>query len=57
MNECRDLKVPIKDVKDSQAFLNALQAVIKQKAKAANLLYEEIEQDVAEKEKFVMQQK
>lgn len=39
-----------------EAFLNALQRVKSSKKKAANLLFEEIEQDVVDKEKFVLVQ-
>jgi hypothetical protein len=35
--------------------LEALQTVKNQKKKAANLLFEEIEHDVRDKEKFVME--
>jgi len=36
--------------------LDSLQLIKNQKKKAANLLFEEIEQDIKEKEKFVMDQ-
>jgi hypothetical protein len=57
LNECKELGVPINKLKNMEVFVNALGTVTKEKKKAANLLYEEIEQDVAEKEKFVMEQK
>jgi hypothetical protein len=49
------LRVPVKKPKDIQHFLDALQAVRAEKRKAANLLFEEIEHDVGDKEKFVIE--
>lgn len=42
--------------KSIESFLEALTAVKNSKRKAANLLFEEIEHDVADKEKFVLEQ-
>lgn len=42
--------------KDANNFLDSLQIVKKEKMKAANLLFEEIENDVMQKEKFVSEQ-
>lgn len=42
--------------KSIESFLEALTAVKNSKKKAANLLFEEIEHDVADKEKFVLEQ-
>jgi hypothetical protein len=53
--ECKNLKIPINKPKDISAFFVALQTVKSQKKKAANLLFEEIEQDVKDKEKFVLE--
>jgi hypothetical protein len=48
--------VNINKPKSVPAFLDALQTVKSSKKKAANLLFEEIEHDVADKEKFVLVQ-
>jgi hypothetical protein len=48
--------VPVNKPRGVQSFLDALQTVRTSKKKAANLLFEEIEQDVIDKEKFVMVQ-
>lgn len=56
INECKNLKVKINKPKNIQSFLEVLQTVRTQKKKAANLLFEEIEHDVRDKEKFVIEQ-
>lgn len=56
MNECKNLKIKITKPKNIKSFLEALQTVKSQKKKAANLLFDEIEHDVKEKEKFVLEQ-
>lgn len=56
LKECKRLNVPIAKPTSIPAFLDALQAVKTQKRKAANLLFEEIEADVVDKEKFVVEQ-
>ena len=56
MSECSKLKVPINKPKGIKGFLDALSAIRHQKRKAANMLFEEIEADVIDKEKFVLEQ-
>lgn len=56
MNECKRLKVKVNKPKSIESFLEALTAVKNSKRKAANLLFEEIEHDVTDKEKFVLEQ-
>jgi hypothetical protein len=56
LNECKRLKVKVNKPKSIESFLDALTAVKDSKRKAANLLFEEIEHDVADKEKFVLEQ-
>lgn len=56
MNECKRLNVRVNKPKSIESFLEALTAVKNSKRKAANLLFEEIEHDVADKEKFVLEQ-
>lgn len=56
MNECKNLKVKITKPKSIRSFLEALSAVKTAKKKASNLLFEEIEHDVRDKEKFVIEQ-
>ena len=50
------MKVKINKPKDIDSFLNALGDVRTAKRKAANLLFEEIEHDIVEKERFVSEQ-
>lgn len=50
------MKIKIIKPKSIKSFLEALQTVKTQKKKAANLLFDEIEHDVKEKEKFVLEQ-
>lgn len=56
MNECKKLRVKIQKPKSIKSFLEALTAVKNSKNKASNLLFEEIEHDVRDKEKFVIEQ-
>jgi len=49
------MKVPVKKPKDVDHFLDCLTAVRTEKKKAANLLFEEIEGDVLQKERFVVE--
>jgi hypothetical protein len=42
--------------KDIESFLSSLGEIRTQKKKAANLLFEEIEHDVIDKERFVIEQ-
>ena len=55
LNECKKLKVKIQKPKSIKSFLEALSAVKNAKNKASNLLFEEIEHDVRDKEKFVIE--
>ena len=48
------MKIMINKPKDINVFLEALRTVKNEKKKAANLLFEEIEHDVKDKEKFVV---
>ena len=50
------MKVETKKPRDIENFLENLGQVRSQKKKASNLLFEEIEQDIIDKEKFVIQQ-
>ena len=50
------MNVKINKPKDIESFLNALGDVRTAKRKAANLLFEEIEHDIVEKERFVVEQ-
>lgn len=49
------MKVKVNKPKSISSFLEALNAVKNAKKKAANLLFEEIEHDVMDKEKFVVE--
>lgn len=48
------MRVPVKKPRDVDNFLENLSSIRTQKKKAANLLFEEIEHDVIEKERFVI---
>lgn len=50
------MRIPIFKPRSIPSFLEALQAIKNQKKKAASLLFEEIEQDIKDKEKFVYDQ-
>ncbi len=56
MQECKHLDVKITKPKDERTFLESLDLLSRNKKKAVNLLFEEIEQEVTEKEAFVSQQ-
>jgi hypothetical protein len=56
LNECKNLRIQVNRPKSTTAFIDGLGTVRIQKKKAANLLFEEIEHDVRDKEKFVMEQ-
>ena len=49
------MNIPIQKPADVQSFLDILQSISKDKRKAANLLFEEIEQDIMGKERFVIE--
>ena len=48
------MRILLNKPKDINVFLDALRTVKNEKKKAANLLFEEIEHDVQDKEKFVV---
>jgi hypothetical protein len=50
------MRVHVHKPKNITSFLEALQVVKTQKRKAANMLFEEIEHDINEKERFVLEQ-
>ena len=50
------MKISLNKPKNIKAFLDGLQTIKNEKKKAPNLLFEEIEHDVADKEKFVLDQ-
>ena len=56
LNECKKIKVKVNKPKSINSFLEALDAVKQAKKKASNLLFEEIENDTIDKEKFVLEQ-
>jgi hypothetical protein len=53
MTECKKLNIPIVKPANIQSFLDILKSISREKRKAANLLFEEIEQDIIVKERFV----
>lgn len=55
MSQCKSMGVPIVKPADINSFLDILKTLSKNKRKAANLLFEEIEHDVMDKERFVIE--
>lgn len=56
MNQCKTMNVEIVKPKDVGHFLGNLEKLRATKKRAANLLFEEIESDVVQKERFVVDQ-
>jgi vacuolar-type H+-ATPase subunit I/STV1 len=56
MNQCKGMGVDIKKPKDVAHFLENLEKLRVTKKKATNLLFEEIESDIIQKERFVIDQ-
>lgn len=56
MSQCASMKVEIKKPKDVEHFLENLEKLRITKKKATNLLFEEIESDIIQKERFVVDQ-
>jgi hypothetical protein len=50
------MNVPITKPADVESFLDSLKDITKHKKKASNILFEEIEVDIMEKERFVIEQ-
>lgn len=50
------MKISLNKPKNIKAFLDGLQTIKNEKKKAPNLLFEEIEHDIQDKEKFVVEQ-
>ena len=55
MTQCKSMGIPIVKPADIKSFLDILKSVSKEKKKAANLLFEEIEHDIMGKERFVLE--
>ena len=55
LSECKNMRILLNKPKDINVYLYALRTVKNEKKKAANLLFEEIEHDVKDKEKFVVE--
>jgi hypothetical protein len=56
LKECKNLKIKINKPRNTKSFLEALEVLRTARRKAPNLLFEEIEHDVIDKEKFVLEQ-
>lgn len=56
LSQCKNMGIKIVKPADIKSFLDSLKDISKHKKKAANLLFEEIENDMFEKEKFVLDQ-
>jgi vacuolar-type H+-ATPase subunit I/STV1 len=55
LGRCKDLGVAIIKPKDIESFLQSLNEIRTQRKRAANLLFEAIENDVVEQERFVLE--
>jgi len=53
LQECKHMGVKINKPADERTFLESMDVLAKSKRKAVNMLFEEIEQEVSEKERFV----
>ncbi len=56
LGQCKQLGVPVTKPRDIPSFLNSLNDIRTQKQRAANLLFEAIENDILEQERFVIEQ-
>jgi hypothetical protein len=56
LQECKHMGVKINKPSEQRTFLESMDFLSKNKKKAVNMLFEEIEQEVTEKERFVTQQ-
>ena len=55
LQECKHMGVKINKPSEQRTFLESMDFLSKNKKKAVNMLFEEIEQEVTEKERFVTQ--
>jgi V-type H+-transporting ATPase subunit a len=56
LGQCKTLGVPVNKPRDIQSFLTCLEDIRGARKRAANLLFEAIENDVIEQERFVIEQ-
>jgi len=56
MHECKNFRVPVGKPRDQKTFLQMLEEIKVQKKKAINMLFEEIEQEIIQKDRFVTEQ-
>jgi V-type H+-transporting ATPase subunit a len=56
LNRCKDLGVAVNKPRDIESFLSSLNEIRAQRKRAANLLFEAIENDVIDQERFVLEQ-
>ena len=55
LDQCKTMGIKIVKPADIKSFLDSLKDISKHKKKAANLLFEEIENEMNDKEKFVIE--
>lgn len=53
MNECKSMRVPLVKPKSIDKFLQTLNAIQEQRRKASHLLFDEVETEFIDKEKFL----
>lgn len=56
MNECKENRVRVRKPQSVEIFNNNIRAIREQKRSAMDLLFDALDQDVKEKEKFVASQ-
>ena len=56
VNKCKELKVPVKRPKEIKQFTDGIEEIAADRRKAMHLLFDTIEADVQDKEKFVTSQ-
>ena len=56
LGRCKDLGVAVNKPRDIESFLSSLNEIRTQRRRAANLLFEAIENDIIEQERFVLEQ-
>jgi hypothetical protein len=54
--QCNNFKVKLSKPKNVKAFMDALSIIVKERQKAENVLLDEVETDIENKEKFISEQ-
>ena len=54
--ECKNFKVKLNKPKNVKSFMDALEIIVKERKKAENVLLDEVETDIENKERFISEQ-